>query len=95
MSTYQGDAAVILGNGRELQVAANLHTMRVGLRTTWGGSLRSPRDSTPIELFNLTSGTLRIGDREGAFLRPDISDWTADPTGTFRMIVEGNGDSPF
>lgn len=92
MSAYQGPAIIVLDNGRELAVTANL---RKDATNTWEGVLSVPDQSKPIELLNLPEGKLRIGEREGSFVRPDISDWMGSPAGLFQITIEGNGDAPF
>lgn len=94
MSTYSGAATLILDNGRELPVTANLKST-AGSRDDWSGTLSVPMQSQPIEMTNLQQGTLRVDGLEGAFVRPDISDWLDSPTGQFRIHIEGNGDAPF
>ena len=95
MSTYRGEASLILDTGRELTVAAELsQTAQDGL-TDWGGTLAVPDQSKPIEMVNLQQGTLRTEHGEGQFVRPDISDWLDSPVGQFRIRILGNGDAPF
>lgn len=95
MSTYRGEASLILDNGRELTVTANLTKSEVAGRTNWGGALSVPSQSQPIELTNLESGSLRTEHGEGKFLRPDISDWLGSPVGRFEITIVGNDDAPF
>lgn len=95
MSTYRGEASLILDNGRELAVTANLTKTTLAGRTDWGGTLSVPAQSQPIELTNVQQGALRTERGEGKFVRPDISDWLDSPAGQFRMRIEGNGDAPF
>jgi hypothetical protein len=95
MSTYSGPAALILENGRELPVTADLAQTSFGRRTSWSGTLSVPDQSKPIEMVNLQQGVLRIDQEEGSFVRPDISDWLDSPTASFRIRIDGNGDAPF
>ncbi|WP_165984211.1 hypothetical protein [Streptomyces sp. YIM 98790] len=95
MSSYEGRATIRLDSGRELAVAARLHKTIISGRTIWGGTLSVPANSQPIELTNLPQGILIIGDCEGAFIRPDVSDWLSSPAGRFEITIEGNGDAPF
>jgi hypothetical protein len=95
MSSYQGPAVIVLDTGQEFDVTANLISSPDRLRTSWQGTLSVPDVSKPIELMNLSQGTLRVGEREGAFVRPDISDWLSSPNGRFQITVLGNGDEPF
>ncbi|MET7711016.1 hypothetical protein [Streptomyces sp. NPDC005407] len=96
MNTFRGAATLITDEGRELPVTANLRQGPVGLHTRWGGTLSVPHHQQPIELTNLQTGRLRIGDgQEAAFVRPDISDWMGSPAGLFQITIEGNGDAPF
>jgi hypothetical protein len=92
MSSFRGDASLILDNGRELPVTANLSKDQ---NDTWSGTLTVPDQSKPIEMVNLQHGTLRTEHGECPFVRPDISDWLDSPTGQFRIRIEGNGDAPF
>ncbi|WP_282790948.1 hypothetical protein [Streptomyces sp. CC224B] len=62
---------------------------------TWGGSLIFPAEARTAQLLNLAEGRLSIHGREGAFIRPDASDWINSPTGQFRIRIEGDGDAPF
>jgi hypothetical protein len=91
MNNYQGRAIVVLDSGRELPVTATLRKRDAD----WGGTLSVPQQSQPIELTNLPQGALRIGEAQGAFVRPDISDWLGSPAGLFQITIEGNGDAPF
>ncbi|PAZ15695.1 hypothetical protein CLM62_12930 [Streptomyces sp. SA15] len=95
MSTHRGTAVLLLEDGREFDVAADLTKTILNGRTIWGGTLSVPDQSKPIELMNLQQGIVRIGGAEGAFNRTDISDWLDSPAGLFRIRVEGNGDAPF
>ncbi|MCX5522571.1 hypothetical protein OG342_06800 [Streptomyces bobili] len=95
MTTYRGEASLILDNGRELAVTANLTKTALAGRTDWSGTLSVPDQSKPIEMVNLQQGTLRTGHGEGMFVRPDISDWLDSPAGQFRIRIDGNGDAPF
>lgn len=95
MNTYKGEASLVLDNGRELTVTANLVKPRATDRTDWAGTLSVPAQSQPIELTNLQQGTLRTEHGESKFIRPDISDWLDSPAGQFQIHVQGNGDAPF
>ncbi|MFJ6934457.1 hypothetical protein [Streptomyces sp. NPDC101132] len=95
MSSYRGPAILITDEGREFQVTANLQGMSAGLRTSWAGTLSVPNISQPAEMTNLPAGRIRIGEHEGAFIRPNIRDWLGSPPGTFQITIEGNGDAPF
>lgn len=95
MSAYRGEASLILDNGRELSVTADLTKTSAAGRTDWGGTLAVPDQSKPIEMVNLQQGTLRTERGEGRFVRPDISDWLDSPAGQFRISILGNGDVPF
>ncbi|WP_190232795.1 hypothetical protein [Streptomyces avicenniae] len=95
MGNYRGPAVVILDNGRQLSVTADLRTSTVSGRPSWQGTLSTPISSQPVELINLGQGVLRVGTRDGAFVRADISDWLGSPAGLFQLTIEGNGDAPF
>lgn len=95
MSTYRGEASLILDTGRELTVTADLTQTVQGGRTDWGGTLTVPDQSKPIEMVNLQQGTLRTEHGEGQFVRPDIADWLDSPAGQFRIRILGNGNAPF
>jgi hypothetical protein len=92
MTTHRGAAALLFDDGRELTAAAYL---RKGISGSWSGTLAFPAEAKTPELLNLTDGTLRVGDRDGSFVRPDTSDWLDSPAGQFRVRIEGNGDAPF
>lgn len=92
MSTYRGAAVLLLEHERELAADAYL---RKGLSGSWSGTLAFPAEAKTPELLNLTEGRLCIGDCEGAFIRPNTSDWIGSPTDQFRIRIEGNGDAPF
>lgn len=95
MSTYRGEASLILDSGRELTVTADLAKAAIAGRIDWDGTLSVPAQSQPIELTNLEGGSLRTEHGEGKFVRTDISDWLDSPAGQFRIRIEGNGDAPF
>lgn len=95
MNDYRGAAALLLDDGRELAVSANLTKTAVAGRTDWQGTLSVPDQSKPIEMVNLQQGTLRTEHGEGQFVRPDIGDWLDSPAGQFRIRILGNGDAPF
>ncbi len=95
MSNYRGPAVVILDNGRQLSVTADLRTTTASGRPSWQGTLSTPISSQPIELTNLAQGVLRVDTRDGAFIRPDISGWLGSPAGLFQLTIEGNGKAPF
>lgn len=92
MSTYRGTAALLFGDGRQVDAVVNLSKDASG---TWGGDLVFPAEARTPELLNLAEGRVRIGNRDGAFVRPDLSDWTRFPAGWLRLRIEGNGDAPF
>lgn len=92
MATHRGAVALLLEDGRELAAEANLSRDNAG---TWAGSLSFPAEAKTPGLLNLSEGTLRIDGRDGAFIRPDISDWLDSPVGQVRIRIEGNGDAPF
>ncbi|MFI8106281.1 hypothetical protein [Streptomyces sp. NPDC086023] len=95
MSSYRGPAILITVDGREYEVTAHLRKAPNGLRTSWGGTLSVPISQRPAELSTLTVGRVRLGTNEGAFVRPDISDWLGSPPNVFQITIEGNGDEPF
>lgn len=96
MTTYKGPVTVVTEEGREIPVTANLQKGHTGGgRTSWGGTLSLPANQQPIELTNLQQGTLRVGEDDARFIRPDISDWLGSPTGQFQIEILGNGEAPF
>lgn len=92
MTTHRGTAVLLLDGGRELTADANLTKDSAG---TWSGSLTFPAGAKTPGLLNLADGTLRIGDRDGKFVRPDAADWLGSPADQIRIRIEGNGDAPF
>jgi hypothetical protein len=93
MNQHLGDVILCLSDGRMLGVIASLSKDGSG---TWGGTLFAPVGAAATSnLDNLTEGTLQIGNRTGAFVRPDTSDWLDSPEGEFQLSIEGNGDAPF
>jgi len=95
MTTYKGNASLILDSGRELAVTANLTGAANAGRADWGGTLSVPDQSKPIEMVNLRGGVLRTEHGEARFVRPDISDWLGSTPGRFEITILGDGDAPF
>lgn len=92
MSTHRGTAVLLLDDGRELTAEANLSKDGAG---TWSGTLAFPAGAKTPGLLNLTEGVLRVGGRDGKFIRPNTSDWLDSPAGQVRIRIDGNGDAPF
>lgn len=92
MSTHRGTAVLLLEDGRRLEAEANLSKDGAG---NWSGTLVFPAAAKSLGLLNVTEGTLLVGDRDGKFVRPDISDWIGSPAGQVRIRIDGNGDAPF
>lgn len=92
MTTHRGTAVLLLEDGRELAAEANLSKDGAG---SWSGTLAFPAAAKTPGLLNLTDGTLRVGDREGKFVRPDTADWLNSPAGQVRIHILGNGEAPF
>jgi hypothetical protein len=92
MTTHRGTAVLLQKSGRELTAEANLTKDDVG---SWSGTLAFPAGAKTPGLLNLRDGTLRIGSREGKFVRPDTSDWVGSQAGPLLIRIEGNGDAPF
>lgn len=92
MSTYRGTAVLLLEDGRHLEAKADLIKDGAG---SWSGTLVFPAAAKSLNLLNVTEGALRVGDREGRFVRPDASDWIGSPVDKVRIRIEGNGDAPF
>lgn len=92
MNTYTGIAFVLLADDYAAKGAADFTKDATG---TWSGTLTFSAAAGSPELLNLAEGTLRVGDREGKFVRPDTSDWIGSPVGLVRIHIEGNGDAPF
>jgi hypothetical protein len=92
MTTYKGTALLLLDVDTQLAAGADLSKDASG---TWRGTLTFPAEGRTLELMNLVTGTLRISGRDGAFVRPDTSDWVASPAGQFQIRIDGNGDAPF
>jgi hypothetical protein len=91
MSAYRGTVILQLADSKPA-AAADLTKEEAG---SWAGTLIFPTEARTPELLNLTEGQLWVHGREGAFVRPDTSDWVSSPTGQFRIRIEGNGDAPF
>jgi hypothetical protein len=92
MNTYMGSALLILDVDTQLATRAALSKDASG---TWRGTLTFSAEGRTPELMNLVTGTLRISNRAGDFVRPNTSDWVGSPAGQFRIEIEGNGDAPF
>lgn len=92
MSTDQGTAVLLLDGGRQLAAEADLRKDGAG---SWSGTLAFPASAKAPELLNLAEGALRIGGRDGKFVRPDTADWIGTPDGQIRIRIDGNGDAPF
>jgi hypothetical protein len=92
MTTYKGAALLLIDDGRQFTGEADLSKDAAG---TWRGILTFAGEAHVPVLLNITEGRVRIDGRDGAFVRPDTSDWAASPRGPFRMRIEGNGDAPF
>ncbi|MFE4818651.1 hypothetical protein ACFRFU_19890 [Streptomyces sp. NPDC056704] len=92
MTTYKGAALLLIDDGRQFTGEADLSKDASG---TWCGVLAFAGEEHVPALLNVREGRVRIDGRDGAFVRPDISDWAASPRGPFRMRIEGNGDAPF
>jgi hypothetical protein len=92
MNTYKGTSLLILDVDTLLPVGADLSK---DASDTWSGTLTFPAEARTPELMNLATGALRISGRDGAFVRPDTSDWVGSPAGPFQIRIEGNGDAPF
>lgn len=92
MTTYKGAALLLIGDGRQFTAEADLSKDSSG---TWRGILAFADEEHVPVLLNVREGQVRIDGRDGAFVRPDTSDWAATPRGPFRMRIEGNGDAPF
>jgi hypothetical protein len=93
MTTHKGPAVLLLADGRQFTAAADLSKDDSG---SWRGTLTFPTEARTPELINLREGWVRINERDGAFVRSESSSaWAANPVGTFRIRIEGNGDAPF
>jgi hypothetical protein len=92
MNTHKGTALLLLDDGRQVATGADLSKDDAG---TWSGTLTFPAEAKTPGLLNLTEGALRIGDRDGKFIRPDTADWIGSPAAQIRIRIEGNGDAPF
>ncbi|MER6492741.1 hypothetical protein [Streptomyces griseorubiginosus] len=92
MNTHRGTAVLLLEDGTELAAEASLSKDSAG---TWSGTLAFPAAAKTPALLNVADGTLRVGEREGKFVRPDTSDWIGSPVDKVRIRIDGNGDAPF
>jgi hypothetical protein len=91
MSTYRGTVVLESADSKPAGSAV-LSKDDAG---SWSGTVSFPSSARTPELLNLAEGRLSIHGREGAFVRPDQSDWVNSPTGHFRIRILGNGDAPF
>ncbi|CAM5604809.1 hypothetical protein [Streptomyces coeruleorubidus] len=92
MTTYKGDATLLVEDGRKFDAEADLTKDSSG---SWRGTLTF-RDTTLFRaLLNISDGHLLIGGKTGEFIRPDTSDWTANPAGPRVMRILGSGEAPF
>jgi hypothetical protein len=91
MTTYNGQALVIVGDGIEISATVSLRSYRDGLHMAWGGTV-TPAPDSHQPLLNLTEGRLRLPEGvEAAFLRPDTSDLVRSS----RMEIIGQDEPPF
>ncbi|WP_405747884.1 hypothetical protein [Streptomyces canus] len=92
MTTYKGDATLLIEDGRKFDTEADLTKDSSG---SWRGTLTF-RDATLFRaLLNVGDGHLLVGGKVGEFIRPDTSDWTANSAGPGVMRILGSGEAPF
>jgi hypothetical protein len=92
MTTYNGPATLLAEDGRKFDTEARLSKDDAG---SWSGTLTF-RDTTFYrDLLNTTDGHLLVNGQPGEFIRPDTSDWTANPSGPGLMRILGSGPAPF
>lgn len=92
MTTHKGAAVLLIDDGRQFDAEAHLTKDPSG---DWRGTLTFHDESLVPALLNVRDGHVLVDGRSGAFVRPDISDWTASAGGPFLMRILGNGDAPF
>lgn len=92
MGNYNGPAHLILDNGSEIPVTADLRTSTSGSHADWDGVLSAAPEHRVV-LANTDRGRLRMKDgREGAFACLDPSTWIL--TGQAH-IMGSDGEVPF
>lgn len=92
MTTYKGPAVLLVEDGTKFQAEADLATDTAG---SWHGTLTFHDATLFRALLNVTDGHVLVNDQPGEFVRPDISDWAANPNGPRVMRILGSGPAPF
>ena len=95
MSTYRGPAVLITDDGDEFTVGANLASRVNGLES-WGGKLTIGGQYWDLVKNRDKGFTLRIGQREAPFMRPNPSEMPpAGPDAAFFVTILGSDNAPF
>lgn len=92
MTTYKGPAVLLAEDGRKFDTEADLSKDSAG---TWQGTLTFHDATLFRTLLNITDGHVLVNDQPGEFIRPNTSDWAANPTGPRVMSILGSGPAPF
>jgi hypothetical protein len=92
MTTYKGGATLLAEDGRKFDAEADLTKDSSG---SWRGTLTFRDAALFRALLNISDGHLLIGGKVGEFVRPDTSDWAANPAGPRVMRILGSGEAPF
>jgi hypothetical protein len=91
MSTYAGPATVVLADGTELPVNAQLHTTAPGGTAAWRGAVGSGSGEVLYHTLKARRATLRLPDgREGIFV-PSVT----VALGGRVLQLDGYGPAPF
>lgn len=92
MTTYKGKAVLLAEDGSKFDTDADLTKDSSG---SWRGTLTFHDVTLFRTLLNITDGHLLIDGATGEFVRPDTSDWTANPNGPRVVRILGSGPAPF
>lgn len=92
MTTHRGTAVLLLENGSKFDTEAALTKDASG---SWSGTLTFHDATLFRDLLNVTDGHLLVNGQPGEFIRPDTSDWAANPNGPRVMRILGSGPAPF
>lgn len=91
MSTYAGPATVVLEDGTELSVNAQLQTSGVGAASAWRGAVGSGRSEVLFHTLKARMPMLRLPNgREGRFVPSDTV-----ALGGRVLRLDGYGPAPF
>ena len=91
MANHSSDAVILMEDGTQIPVMAQLQRDDSGNLTNWGGVLTTTPDGADATK-NLTEGRLRLpSGAEADFLRLDTTDWVT----TNQLRITGQGEPPF